>query len=118
MSTAGNLFQNNTIKVTKTENVSEVYHGISVSENGGKNGFYAVKLKKSHLIIASSVISVILFVWIIMSNICMSRKLKRNRVFYRSCGKVMIYTASCIKRPCLYGFFQSCNIFPERNIRG
>lgn len=31
--TAGNLSQNNTIKVTETENASEVYHGINVPEN-------------------------------------------------------------------------------------
>ena len=113
VNTVGNLSQNNTIKVTETENASEVYHGINVPENDGNNGFHAVKLKKSHLIIASSVISVILFAWIIMSNICMSRKLKRNRVLYRSCGKVIIYTGSCIKRPCLYGFFHPAIYFPK-----
>lgn len=48
-----------------------------------------------------------------MSNICMSRKLKRNRVLYRSCGKVIIYTGSCIKRPCLYGFFHPAIYFPK-----
>lgn len=81
MNTAGNLSQNNTIKVTETENVSEVYHGINVSENNGKNGFYSVKPKISHLIIASSVISVILFAWIIMSNILYEQKIKEKQSF-------------------------------------
>lgn len=58
-------------------------------------------------------VSAILFLWIWISNVCLLRKLKKNRVL---CGKresVRIYATDVVSGPCLYGFFRPAIYIPE-----
>lgn len=59
------------------------------------------------------VISLLLFLWLVLSNISMMRKLKRNRVPYGTRDKLKIYAVSGIKNPCLYGFLRPVIYLPE-----
>lgn len=63
-------------------------------------------------------ISGLLFLWFIMSNIILLRKIKRNRVLYGKRDKVDIYVTSGIKNPCLYGFFYPAIYLPKAFVAG
>lgn len=63
-------------------------------------------------------ISGILFLWLIMSNVTLLRKIKRNRVLYGKKDKLEIYVTSGIKNPCLYGFFHPAIYLPRALVSG
>lgn len=58
-------------------------------------------------------ISGILFLWIIVSNVSLFRKIKQNRILYGEKNTVKVYAASYIKTPCLYGFFRPAIYIPK-----
>lgn len=51
------------------------------------------------------VVSISLFLFFLLSNLVLMGKLRRDRVFYGTRGRIRIYKTSHIKNPCLYGFF-------------
>lgn len=63
-------------------------------------------------------ISVLVFLWLMMSNICLLRKIKRDRVLYGRKDKVEIYVTSYVTSPCLYGFFYPAIYFPRAFVSG
>lgn len=65
------------------------------------------------VICAGVIISALLFVWIVMSNMNIRRKIKRRRVWYGRRKDINIYTVDCIDNPCLYGFFRPAIYIPE-----
>lgn len=58
-------------------------------------------------------ISSVLLLWFISSNLSMIRKLKQKRVWYGKRGRIEIYAVSGIKNPCLYGLFRPVIYLPE-----
>lgn len=59
------------------------------------------------------VVSGIFFLWLILSNVCLIRRLKKDRRYYGKRGHVKIYVASGIHNPCLYGFFRPVIYLPQ-----
>lgn len=58
------------------------------------------------------IVSVVLFLWIFLSNACLLSQIKRDRVLYGHRGGVKIYTVCGIKTPCLYGFLHPSIYLP------
>lgn len=63
-------------------------------------------------------VSGFLFLWFILSNVSLNRRIKRNRVLYGTREHIRIYTVSCIKNPCLYGFFRPAIYLPRDLVSG
>lgn len=63
-------------------------------------------------------VSVLLLLWFVFSNICLLRKLKQNRLLYGQRDKVKIYAVSGIQNPCLYGFFRPVIYLPKFLVYG
>lgn len=63
-------------------------------------------------------ISAVLLMWFIISNVSLMRTLKRNRILYAKRDKIEIYAVSCIKNPCLYGFFRPVIYLPKKLVLG
>lgn len=64
------------------------------------------------------VVSGTFFLWLILSNVCLIRKLKKDRWYYGKRGHVKIYVASGIHTPCLYGFFRPVIYLPQKLVKG
>lgn len=58
-------------------------------------------------------VSGILFLWLLLSNVSLLRKIKRNRVLYGRRDKVDIYVTPSVQNPCLYGFFRPAIYLPK-----
>lgn len=58
-------------------------------------------------------IAAVLFLWLFVSNACLLGRMKKTRVLYGERESLKIYTVSCIKNPCLYGFFRPAVYLPE-----
>lgn len=65
------------------------------------------------ILFCSGIISAVLFVWIIASNVCMLMRMKRCRKFYGRRKGVNIYTVRSIDTPCLYGFLRPAIYIPQ-----
>lgn len=63
-------------------------------------------------------VSALLFCWFAVSNVCLTRRLKKSRVLYGRKGKIKIYTACGIQNPCLYGFFRPAVYLPKAFVAG
>lgn len=59
------------------------------------------------------VVSAVLFVWFVLSNLFLIWKLRQDRTLYGQRGSVKIYAASGIQSPCLYGFFRPSIYIPK-----
>lgn len=59
--------------------------------------------------------SILLFFWLVLSNVLLIRKLKRGRTAYGAKEGVFIYTSDDISNPCLYGFWKPV-IYLPRNV--
>ncbi|MCH5252401.1 MAG: hypothetical protein J1F22_05450 [Lachnospiraceae bacterium] len=59
------------------------------------------------------IISGLILLWFVMSNVLLIRKLKRNRVLYGKRNTVKIYVTSGVKNPCLYGFLRPAIYIPK-----
>lgn len=57
--------------------------------------------------------ALLLFGLIAVANLCLSQRLKRNRVLLGVRGRVNIYQTKCFDRPCLYGVFRPAIYLPE-----
>ena len=68
-----------------------------------------------HLLLTSVwlIISGLLLLWFGISNLCLTKKLKRSRVLYGTKGTLKIYTTLEVKNPCLYGFLRPAIYLPE-----
>lgn len=62
--------------------------------------------------------SALLFLWILLSNVCLMKKMKRDRVLFGHRGKIRIYTVPGIQTPCLYGFFRPAIYLPSSLMQG
>lgn len=115
-------------QITSSEKESGKSQGQSIKENGEKNVLSEQGLANTQSsrrqrmgslnwrILFLSVwgaISGLLFLWFVLSNISLTRKLKRNRILYRMREGVKIYVASGVKTPCLYGFLQPVIYLPR-----
>ena len=58
-------------------------------------------------------VSGILLLWFFLSNCILTRRFKRERVFYRKKGGLSVYQVSGIKSPCLYGIFCPAIYIPK-----
>lgn len=72
----------------------------------------------SFLVRGWGLVSGLLFLWLILSNVSLNRRMKRNRVLYGTREHICIYTVSCIKNPCLYGFFRPAIYLPGDLVTG
>lgn len=68
-------------------------------------------------------VSVVLFLWILLSNLCLLGKLKKSRVLCGQRQSVRIYATDAVSGPCLYGFFHPAvyipgHLLPSRDNRG
>lgn len=94
------------------------------SENTERNTFqeFVQNLKgvngKLILGIGWLIISALLLLWFVLSNICLLQRLKQNRRFYGKRDSVKIYTVSGIQNPCLYGFFRPVIYIPKFLVYG
>lgn len=89
---------------------------ISVKKNRRQPGALAGLMKinwKFYLKIVWLAVSAVLFLWLVISNLCLMRKLKQGRVLYGMKNHLKIYAVSGIKNPCLYGFFRPVIYLPE-----
>lgn len=108
--------------------VSEKYQQIKSTENNRQSDSFSEKSKQKqsgvfaglmkmnwqrYLKIGWLAISTVLFLWLVMSNLCLMRKLKRSRVLYGMRNHLKIYAVSGIKNPCLYGFFRPVIYLPK-----
>ncbi len=59
-----------------------------------------------------------LLLWLLMSNLCLMRRLRGNRTLWGRRNRVKIYAVSDMKSPCLYGFFRPVIYIPEELILG
>ncbi len=59
-------------------------------------------------------VSALLLLWFVLSNVRLTRILRKSRVLYGERGKVKIYTAEGIQNPCLYGCFRPAIYLPEQ----
>lgn len=57
-------------------------------------------------------VSVTVLLWLIMSNVNLNRKMRKNRLLYGKREGVCIYLVPGIKNPCLYGFFRPVIYLP------
>lgn len=57
-------------------------------------------------------ISVIVFLWLILTNVNLNRKMRKKRMLYGKRENVCIYLIPGIKNPCLYGFFRPAIYLP------
>lgn len=57
-------------------------------------------------------ISALLFIWLVLSNVLLMRRLKQGRVLYGYRETVPIYATDEISNPCLYGFFHPVIYLP------
>lgn len=57
-------------------------------------------------------ISVIVFLWLILTNVNLNRKMRKKRMLYGKREGVCIYLIPGIKNPCLYGFFRPAIYLP------
>ncbi len=64
------------------------------------------------------VVSGALFIWILLSNLCLLHRIKRDRVFYGNRGRISIYKVPHVSSPCLYGFFRPAVYLPEMSAAG
>lgn len=64
------------------------------------------------------IVAGVLFLWLVISNVCLIRKLKQHRTPYGTKNQLKIYTVSGIQTPCLYGFFRPVIYLPEALIAG
>lgn len=73
-----------------------------------------------HLLLMSIwlIISALLLLWFGLSNLCLTKKLKRSRVLYGTKGTLKIYTTLEVKNPCLYGFLRPAVYLPEGLVSG
>ena len=83
------------------------------AESGTEKGSYGLFLVGIWLLL-----SALLLVWFVISNVSLMRKLKRKRKFFAKRGKVPVYAVSFIKNPCLYGFFRPVIYLPEKLVAG
>lgn len=63
-------------------------------------------------------VSGFLFLWLILSNVNLNRRMKRRRVLYGMREHLCIYMVSGIKNPCLYGFFRPAIYLPKDLVSG
>lgn len=63
-------------------------------------------------------VSGLLFLWLLLSNLRLMRSLKRDRVLYGSRGRIKIYMVPKIKSPCLYGFVNPAVYLPKMSESG
>ena len=83
---------------------------------GQKSGLWdSLRSINWHLLLMSVwlIISGLLLLWFAMSNLRLTRKLKRSRVLYGTRGRLNIYTSMTIETPCLYGFFRPSIYLPQ-----
>lgn len=79
----------------------------TLSEDTGDGGW------TDFLICVWVIVSGSIFLWLLLSNVCLMRELERNRTFYGKWGRLSIYSVSGINTPCLYGFFRPVIYIPE-----
>lgn len=91
--------------VQKTDRVQE--RGTQINSDKEDGTDWQLILKKGWLMV-----SAILFLWLFLSNLCLLRRMKKNRVLYGQREKVKIYAVSGIKNPCLYGFIRPAIYLP------
>lgn len=58
-------------------------------------------------------VSVLLFLWLFVSNICLLQKMKKNRTLLGKKGTLKIYSTNVVQNPCLYGFLRPAAYLPE-----
>ncbi len=73
-----------------------------------RNIDWNVLLKKCMVII-----SIMFAVMFAASNLCMLKRIKKERKLYYSRRNMKIYTVSCVKNPCLYGLLRPAVYIPE-----
>ncbi|MCI8307684.1 MAG: M56 family metallopeptidase [Lachnospiraceae bacterium] len=66
-----------------------------------------------YIISGSVIVSAVLLLWIIISNVNMLISMKKRRIFYGRRNGVNIYTVCSIDTPCLYGFLRPAIYIPE-----
>lgn len=100
--------------------VAGAYFGGIISEKSSTNTIEPVvsgsrrgRIAERFIICCSAIISAVLFVWIVMSNICMGRKINRRRIFFGRRKGINIYTVAGINNPCLYGLLRPAIYIPE-----
>lgn len=90
----------------------------AVSQNGygGYNGSSGQRSIKGYYLLTGGrlAVSALLLLWFVLSNVRLTRTLRKSRVLCGVRGKVKIYTAAGIQNPCLYGFFRPAIYLPER----
>ena len=72
-----------------------------------------VVLKNGRLIVSG-----ILLLWFVLSNVVLMRKLKRSRISFGKRDTVRVYVTPDIANPCLYGFFRPAIYLPESLVSG
>lgn len=58
-------------------------------------------------------VSVFLFLWLFVSNICLLHKMKENRTLLGKKDALKIYSTNVVQNPCLYGFLRPAVYLPE-----
>ena len=90
----------------------------AVLRNGGEGGTGDGEqgyLKGYYLLTGGRLaVSALLLLWFVLSNVRLTRILRKSRVLYGERGKVKIYTAEGIQNPCLYGCFRPAIYLPEQ----
>lgn len=105
----------------KTEEVQgeSTQQGVGTEKNSNiQELFKIIGSTNWHLFLISSwlVVSGILFLWFLLSNIFLIRKLRRKRVLLGMRENVKIYAVSGIRNPCLYGFIRPVIYLPNNFI--
>ena len=106
-------------QVKPTENKKQL-SSFSAKTNKKQAGFFTGLMKinwQLYLKTGWFIISAVLFLWLVVSNLCLMGKLKRNRVLYGMRNHLKIYAVSGIKSPCLYGFFRPVIYLPEALVK-
>lgn len=71
-----------------------------------------------HLGIIWFAVSGILFLWFILSNMNLMRRMKTSRILYGRRDGLPIYLVSEIQNPCLYGLFRPAIYLPKTLVKG
>ena len=101
------------------EHASNIYSSNVLSEDGKNNvpGDISVNSRRTavgrFIIFSSAIISAIFLLWITASNLCMTVRMKRHRIFYGKRNGVNVYIVCGIDNPCLYGFLRPAIYIPR-----
>lgn len=92
--------------------------GVGNAKNRNIQDYLKIGSANWHLFLVSSwlIVSGILFLWFLLSNVFLIRKLRRKRVLFGMRDNVKIYAVCGIRNPCLYGFIRPVIYLPKKFI--